>query len=155
MRGTRVLVGTIVAAAALAACTGQPESPSASLSVGSAGATYALSAVDGQRLPAIAYFGVDVSVAATGGSLALAPDRTYTLNLAYNRHFASGNRDVPFTQAEQGSWSLAGTELTLVPSGGTPHKATVAGNELTMVLTLADASPPERATKTYAFTKTQ
>ena len=137
------------------ACAGQPESPSANLSVGSSGASYALSTVDGQRLPATAYFGVDVSVAAQGGTLTLAADRTYTLSLSYNRHFASGNRDVPFTLAEQGSWTANGSTVTLTPAGGTARKATISGAQLSFDLTVPDSSPPERATKSYAFVKTQ
>ncbi len=149
--GTAVLAGGIV----LAACTGQPESPGASLSVGGAGASYSLASVDAQPLPATAYFGVDVSVRATAGKLTLADDHGYTLSVAYVRHFASGNRDVSFTQSEQGTWSRSGNELTLTPASGSAHKALVAGSEVSMALTVPDSSPPERATKTYTFTKTQ
>jgi hypothetical protein len=138
-----------------AACAGQPDSPSASLSVGSAGASYALASVDGQKLPATAYFGVDVSVTAQGGTLTLSSDGTYALSVSYNRHFASGNRDVPFTQAEQGRWSMSGSVLTLTPTGGTPHKAAISGSQLSLDLTVEDSSPPERATKMYTFTRTQ
>ncbi len=146
---TRILA--LVAGVALAACTAQPESPS----VGRAGAGYALTAVDGKALPANAYLGVDVSVGATGGTLTLQGDHTYTLSVAYDRHFASGNRDVRFTQSEQGTWSASGNELTLTPASGSPHKALVAGSQVSMALTVPDSSPPERATRTYTFAKTE
>ncbi len=150
MRWTAIAVaGGLV----LAACAGQPASPGANFSVGSAGATYALATVEGKALPANAYFGVDVSVNATSGKLTLDGDHSYTLTVEYDRHFASGNRDVLFTQAEQGSWGVSGSLLTLTPAGGTAHKATVAGNEISFSLTVPDSSPPERATKTYAFAK--
>ena len=150
---TRILA--LAAGIALAACTGQPESPAASLSLGSAGAGYALTAVDGQALPANAYFGVDVSVGATGGKLTLAGDHSYALSVTYDRHFASGNRNVVFTQSEQGTWSASGNELTLTPASGSAHKALVSATQVSMALTVPDSSPPERATKTYTFTKTQ
>ncbi len=150
---TRILV--LVAGMAFAACTGQPESPGASFSVGGTGASYSLTSVDAQPLPATAYFGVDVSVRATGGKLTLAEDHTYALSVAYVRHFASGNRDVSFTQSEQGTWSASGNELTLTPAGGSAHGALGAGSQVSMALTVPDSSPPERATKTYVFTKTQ
>ena len=151
MRWTSVVVAVVLGGAA---CNGQPESPSANLSVGSAGASFSLSAVGGQPLPANAYFGVDVSVAAQRGSLALAPDHSYTLTIAYDRHFASGNRDVPFTQAEQGGWSASGSDVTLTPAGGAPRKATLSGSELSFDLTVEDSPPPERATKSYTFQRT-
>ncbi len=138
----------------LAACAGQPASPGANFSVGSAGATYALATVEGKALPANAYFGVDVSVNATSGKLTLAGDHAYTLAVDYDRHFASGNRDVRFTESEQGTWSAAGSTLTLTPTSGGAHKVTVAGNELSLSLTVPDSSPPERATKTYTFSRT-
>ena len=140
---------------ALAACGGQPASPGASFSVGSTGATYALAAVEGKALPANAYFGVDVSVNATAGKLTLGSDHSYALSVDYHRHFASGNRDVPFTLAEEGTWSASGNALTLTPSGGgSAHTATVAGTQLAMVLSLAEASPAERGAKTYTFAHT-
>ncbi len=138
---------------ALAGCAGQPESPGANFSVGSAGATYALNAVEGKALPANAYFGVDVSVNATSGRLTLDGDHSYTLSVEYDRHFASGNRDVLFTMSEQGSWTVSGSTLTLTPAGAAAHKATIAGNEISLSLTVPDSSPPERATKTYAFAR--
>lgn len=150
MRWTSIAV--VVAGAAFG-CAGQPESPSPSFNVGSAGATYGLTSVDGQALPATAYFGVDVSVRATAGTLALAPDHSYALRVAYVRHFASGDRDVTFAQTEQGSWSANVSELALSPTGGAPHKAVIAGPQLTLALTVQDASPPERATKSYTFVR--
>jgi len=152
MRWTSVLLAVVVA---LAACNGQPEGPGASLSLGSSGASYTLSAVGGQPLPATAYFGVDVAVTAQGGALTLSPDRTYTLGLSFDRHYASGNRDVAFNQAEQGSWSVNGSDLRLTPAGGTPHKATISGSQLSFDLTVEDSPPPERATKSYTFVRTQ
>ncbi len=148
-------ISSIAGGLLLAACAGQPENPSPSLNVGSAGATYGLAAVDGQRLPATAYFGVDVSVHATAGTLVLRADHGYTLRVSYVRHFASGDRDVDFTQTEQGTWSATGTELTLAPTAGTAHRAALAGNQVTMALTVEASSPPERATKSYTFMKTQ
>ncbi len=139
---------------ALGACAGQPASPGASFSVGSAGATYALTAVDGKALPANAYFGVDVSVNAASGKLTLDGDHGYALSVDYDRHFASGNRDVPFTLSEQGTWSASGGTLTLTPAGGAAHKASVAGNEVSVSLTVPDSSPPEPATKSYTFSRT-
>ncbi len=152
MRYTAMAV--VLAAIGLAACTGQPESPSASFSVGAAGASYSLASVDGQAVPATAYFGVDVSVRATGGKLTLGEDHSYSLSVAYDRHFASGNRDTSFTLTEQGTWSASGNELTLTPANGSAHKALVAGSRVSLALTVPDSSPPERATKTYTFTKT-
>ncbi len=149
---TRVLA--LVAGIGLAACAGQPESPGASLSVGSTGAVYALSAVDGKALPANAYFGVDVAVNATGGRLTLSADHAYTLDVDYDRHFASGNRDVPFTLSEPGTWSVSGATLTLAAAGGSAHKATIAGNAVSLTITVPDSSPPERATRVYTFTRT-
>lgn len=149
----RWMAMVVASGLALAACAGQPESPGANFSVGSAGATYALAAVEGKTLPANAYFGVDVSVNATSGKLTLAGDHSYTLTVEYDRHFASGNRDVLFTLSEEGSWSASGGTLTLTPNGGASHKATIAGNEVSLSLTVPDSSPPERATKMYAFAK--
>ena len=148
-------VTAVAGGLALAACAGQPASPGASLSVGSTGATYALAAVDGKALPANAYFGVDVSVNALAGKLMLGSDHSYTLSVDYDRHFASGNRDVPFSLEEQGTWRASGNALTLTPSGGgSAHTATVAGTQLAMVLSLAEASPAERGAKTYTFAHT-
>jgi len=151
MRWATVLA--VAEVATVAACTRQPESPGASFSIGSAGANFQLTAVDAHPLPATAYFGVDVSVRAMGGGLALAGDHGYTLRVAYVRHFASGNREETFTQSEQGTWRASGNELTLTPASGAAHKATIAGNQLSMLLTVEDSSPPERATKAYAFAR--
>jgi len=151
MRWATVLA--VAGVATVAACTRQPESPGASFSIGSAGANFQLIAVDAHAVPATAYFGVDVSVRAVGGGVALAGDHSYTLRVAYVRHFASGNREETFTQSEQGTWGASGNELTLTPTSGTTHTATIAGDELSMLLTVEDSSPPERATKTYTFAR--
>jgi DsbC/DsbD-like thiol-disulfide interchange protein len=145
------LAAAVLLAAALAACATQPEGPRASPDIGPAGTTYALAAVDAQPLPAVAYFGVDVAIQATKGDLALAADHGYTLDLEFNSHFASGNRDVPFTQPEQGRWSGTGSDILLTSTSGLSHKVTLSGDSLQVVLTVADADPPDRATKSYTF----
>ncbi len=151
----RTLVGLCLLAG-FAGCTRRPAvppSPNGIFTVGDTGAAYTLTAVDDRPLPAIAYLGVDVSVRATGGTLRLGSDHTYALAIAYDRHFASGNRDVSFRQTEQGSWAASGDKLTLTPAEGGAHTATIAGARLAFPFTVEDSSPPERATKTYTFTR--
>lgn len=148
MRWIRVIA---TAAAAVTACARLPESPAANPSLGAAGASYALTSVEAHPLPATAYFGVDVAVRATAGTLVLAADHSFDLRVDFVRHFASGNRDFPFSFAEHGTWALTGDTLALAPAGAPPQRAIVAGDVVTLTLTVPDSPPPERATKPYAF----